>query len=200
MRLFQYKRTWLLTLLVWLGLIAGGYVWLLRYSFASGKNMTAPRSIPPSLAPLASSTRAQLFVALHPHCPCSRATVHELAKILTRAANVSDVTVLLFKPANQPESWSESPLVKDCRQMNCRILSDPDGRLAASLGSLTSGTVALYDRSGQLRYQGGITASRGHEGDNGGETAVIEILRGKRDSYRSLPAFGCPIQQEVTKP
>ena len=194
---FRHKSKWLLALLFWLGLIAGGYVWLLRYSFAAGKSVTAPHRIPPALAPLATSARSQLFVALHPHCPCSRATMRELAKILSRAANTSDVTVLVYKPADKADGWSESPLVEDCRRMNCRIIQDADGKLAATLGSLTSGSVALYDHKGRLRYQGGITASRGHEGDNGGEKAVIEILLGNRESHRSLPVFGCPIQQEA---
>src|SRR5207247_1996224 len=141
--------------------------------------------------------RAQLFVALHPRCPCSRATVRELAKILTRSARASDVTVLMYKPADQPDRWLEGALAEDCRRMNCQIRPDPDGRLATSLGSLTSGGIALYDANGRLRYQGGITASRGHEGDNMGERAVIEILHGSRENHKSMPVFGCPIQQET---
>ena len=57
MRSFLRKRAWLVGLLFWLGLVAGGYTWLLRYSFAAGKTTTAPRRIPPSLAlPTASIT------------------------------------------------------------------------------------------------------------------------------------------------
>ena len=32
--------------------------------------------------------------------------------------------------------------------------------------------------SGKLTFQGGITAGRGHQGDNAGETAVVSLLRG----------------------
>ena len=198
MRSFLRKRAWLVGLLFWLGLVAGGYAWLLRYSFAAGKTTTAPRRIPPSLA-LPASTRMQLFVALHPRCPCSRATVRELAKILNHGARASDVTVLMYKPADQEDSWLEGALLDECRRMNCRVRPDPDGKLAASLGSLTSGGVALYDANGRLRYQGGVTASRGHEGDNTGERAVIEILRGSRENYKSMPVFGCPIREEARK-
>lgn len=102
----------------------------------------------------------------------------------------------MYKPADESDDWIEGTLLENCRRMNCRVLPDPDGRLAVSLGSLTSGGVALYDAEGRLRYQGGITGSRGHEGDNAGERAVIEILRGRRDSHKSMPVFGCPIQQD----
>ena len=199
MKSVQYKPFWLLALLLWLGLIACGHVLLLRYSFAAGRTTSGPLRVPPSLAPAKPSARPQLFMALHPRCPCSRATVRELAKILTRAGQASDVTVLMFKPADQPDSWLEGALADDCRRMNCRVQPDPDGRLAASLGALTSGGVALYDANGRLRYQGGITAARGHEGDNIGEQAVIEILHGSGKNHKWMPVFGCPIQRETNQ-
>jgi hypothetical protein len=122
-----------------------------------------------------------------------------LAKILSRAPNASDVTVLMYKPASEPDGWLHGTLFDECRRMNCQVRPDPDGRLAASLGSLTSGQVLLYAADGTLRYQGGITVSRGHEGDNVGEEAVIEILRGSHASHKSMPVFGCPIRPEPTK-
>ncbi len=199
MRSFRLKPAWLLALPLWLGLIVGGYAWLLRYSFAAGKASASPPTIPSSVASPAPSARAQLFLALHPRCPCSRATLSELAKIRSRAPEACEVTVLMYKPAGEPDRWMKGALLDKCRQMNCRVLPDPDGRLASLLGSLTSGGVVLYDAKGRLRYQGGITASRGHEGDNAGKQAVIEILRGHRDSQKSMPVFGCPIQQDPTE-
>lgn len=192
LRKCQGQRMWLLALPLWLGLIVGGQILLLRYNFAAGKTTPGPKGIP-------TLKRARLFVALHPRCPCSRATVRELAKILTRAADSSDVTALMFKPASEPDSWTEGGLAEDCRRMKCQVRPDPDGTLAAALGSLTSGAVALYDANGKLRYQGGITAARGHEGDNLGEKAVIEILQGSKKSYQGMPVFGCPIQQEAKR-
>jgi len=181
---------------LWLGMITGGYSWLLRYSFVPGGTISAPRALPSSLGWSLPLLRPQLVLALHPRCPCSRATVNELVKIRSRVRDASDVTVLMFKPANEPDSWMESAMLDDCVRIGCQIRPDPDGRLATSLGNLTSGGVVLYDVNGELRYQGGITGSRGHEGDNSGETAVIEILQGRRYSHPSMPVFGCPIQQE----
>ena len=195
---FRLKPAWVLALLLWFGAIAAGHAWLLRYSFTAGNNTAAPQTLPLFVAAPATSPRAQLLVALNPHCPCSRATLSELARILTRAPGASDVTVLMYKPANEPESWIEGALLDECRRMSYRVRPDPDGRLAAALGGVTSGVIALYDATGRLRYQGGITASRGHEGDNAGERMVIEILRGRRGGEKFMPVFGCPIQTQTS--
>jgi hypothetical protein len=90
----------------------------------------------------------------------------------------------------------EGVLLQECRRMNCLIRVDADGLLAASLGSLTSGSVLVYDSNGKLRYHGGITGSRGHEGENAGEEAVVNVLQGGKGSETSLPVFGCPIAEE----
>jgi hypothetical protein len=195
MRAFQVRTVWVLGILVWLALIGSSYGWLLGYSFAFGKTAVAPRNLPADLGVPSSHGKPQLLLALHPRCPCSRATVSELAKILSRVPSACEVTVLMFKPPDEPDSWLEGALFEACRRMHCKVRPDPGGRLAASLGSLTSGVVVLYDARGKLRYQGGITSSRGHEGDNAGERAIIDILQGHRDSHRSMPVFGCPIQQ-----
>ena len=196
MRSFRFRLGVCLMFLLWLGLIAGGYAWSLRYGFATGKALEAPLVLPSSLGLPSPLPRAQLFLALHPHCPCSRATVAELAKIISQTADSRDITVLMYKPASQPDSWLNGSLLDDCRRMNCRIRPDPDGLLAASLGGFTSGNVVLYDVNGKLRYQGGITASRGHEGDNLGELAVVEAIHGRGLRLQSLPVFGCAIQPE----
>jgi len=184
--------------ILWLGLVAAGYSRLLKYSFRDGGATAAPRTLPLSLAGGTPLERPQIFLALHPRCPCSRATMHELEKILTRAPNRADVTVLMFQPAAVSASWTEGALLDECRRLNCRIRPDPDGALASSLGSLTSGALVLYDASGHLRYRGGITSARGHEGDNPGASAVIEVLTGLRESLSSMPVFGCPISELQT--
>src|SRR5436305_10790590 len=111
MKALQFKKAWVLAVLLWLGVIAAGYSFLLHYSFAAGKTIAAPAAIPPAMAPQGVSRKAQLFLALHPHCPCSRATLRELAKILTRAPAGAEVTVLMYKPNKQSDRWMEGGLL-----------------------------------------------------------------------------------------
>ena len=197
MRKVSSRYTWTLGIVIWLALIAAGYICLLRYNLSAGKATAAPRDIPAWLAAGSAVERPQLVIALHPHCSCSRATLNELAKILSRAPNTCDVIALTYVPENALGHWLETELVDKCRRLNGRIHPDPEGKLAVSLGSLTSGGVLLYDAEGSLCYQGGLTAARGHEGDNLGARTVLNILRGGRQDPMSLPVFGCPLQSET---
>jgi hypothetical protein len=74
-----------------------------------------------------------------------------------------------------------------------RIKDDPDSREALKFGAVTSGEVLLYDERGQLLFKGGITASRGHIGDNMGQRILMEILQGTRSAARTTPVFGCAL-------
>jgi hypothetical protein len=70
---------------------------------------------------------------------------------------------------------------------------DEAGREAARFGATTSGHVLLYDRGGRLRFSGGITASRGHVGDNAGRAALLGLLIHGETERERTPVFGCPL-------
>jgi hypothetical protein len=80
------------------------------------------------------------------------------------------------------------------------VLADPDGREARRLGVMTSGHVLLYDRAGRLLFTGGITGSRGHEGDNVGCESVIRLLRGEGGARHRNDIFGCSVRSGQTVP
>jgi hypothetical protein len=75
-----------------------------------------------------------------------------------------------------------------------QVRVDPDGAEADRFGSKTSGEVLLYDAYGGLRFQGGITPARGHEGDNLGKSTVASIVRGEPTDVGHSPVFGCVIR------
>jgi hypothetical protein len=58
---------------------------------------------------------------------------------------------------------------------------------------MTSGHVAVYDRSGTLQFEGGITAGRGHEGPSDGADAALAALTGRRPLISTAPVYGCPL-------
>ena len=198
MRQFLLRPALPLAFCLWLGLVAWGSGWLIHYSFAAGEGGRAPATLPPAFVSRTSPPRPLLLLPLHPRCPCSRATLHELARVLTRASNSCDVTVLMYRPGEQPDGWMEGSLLEECQRMHLQVRPDPDGRVAASMGVFTSGGVLLYDRSRRLRYQGGITGARGHEGDNEGEDALVQNLDGTGRSRTSMPVFGCPLGGQST--
>lgn len=71
------------------------------------------------------------------------------------------------------------------------VVNDGDGVEAKRFGAFTSGQALLYDAQGQLRFSGGITDSRGHEGDNAGREAIEAILAGKTATTTLTDVFGC---------
>jgi hypothetical protein len=70
---------------------------------------------------------------------------------------------------------------------------DDAGREARLFASMTSGETLLFDAEGRLKFHGGITASRGHSGDNAGRDALEALLRGQASQQVITPVFGCSL-------
>jgi hypothetical protein len=66
---------------------------------------------------------------------------------------------------------------------------DNNGIGARRFGSSTSGQVMLYN--GQLLFSGGITASRGHSGENDGRSVIIALPTEGQAATNERPVFGC---------
>jgi hypothetical protein len=177
-------------LALWAVLLVGGFRGLLQYETTS----TPFRPAPSTDDRFPAAGKPSLIIALHPKCPCSRASVAELVKIYSHATNQFKITVLAYKPSSEPNSWVESDSLRSIRDLNPEIIIDRDGAEASRLGMTTSGQVIVYDRSGHLVFNGGITGSRGHQGDNVGEQTVLAEINGVRDGRNSsAPVFGCSI-------
>jgi hypothetical protein len=141
-----------------------------------------------------------LVVFLHPRCPCGTATVGELAKLTARCGGRLAATVAVFGPADAatggPDDGRLGPWQAAAAIPGVRVVRDADGALAARLGVRTSGQAFLFDRAGRVLYAGGITASRGHAGDNDGADAVADLAlgtAGRPSVPRGGPVFGCPL-------
>ena len=88
----------------------------------------------------------------------------------------------------QGELWQEAAMIP-----GLRAITDQDGQEAGRFGVKGSGHVLLYQPSGQLVFSGGITPSRGHEGDNPGRSAVISLILQGRSPVDRTPVYGCPL-------
>jgi hypothetical protein len=185
--------TWMLVA-IWSAAVATGMSLLAAYANDPGKWSLAPAAIGDD----ADSARLRLFMFLHPRCPCSVASVNELARIMSRCAAQVDATVYFVRPESQPADW-ESGTLRNLASVipGVKVESDVGGLVAGQFHANTSGEVFVYDCHGKLRFHGGITSARGHAGDNLGESAVIDIaLRGQSNVERS-PVFGCPFRAQV---
>jgi hypothetical protein len=181
---------------VWLTLVGIGMGCLLRYSYRPGDSANSPPDVWPAAVNLPTvQDRPNLVMFLHPKCPCSRASVDELAVLLTRCQNRLNALVLLVDPPGAEADWTNSTLRHMAETIpGVTVLVDKDGKIARDFHATTSGHVMYYDETGRLRFAGGITDARGHEGDNAGLSYLINLAH-NRDGreLESTPVFGCSL-------
>lgn len=189
---------------LWLSTISVGLAHVWSYEKAPGVAAFPPVSWPKESSIPHPSSRDTLIMLAHPKCPCTRAGIEELSKLMTNCQGRLDAYVLFLKPANSSPDWNQTDLWRSAANIpGVRALVDEDGIEAARFGAATSGQVVLYDQSGKLLFRGGITESRGHIGDNAGRSAIESLVnQGSADLDRTS-VFGCPLfdsNSECRKP
>lgn len=189
----------LVALGLWPLLVAPGFVMLERYTNTPGRAAEAPATWPAELPLARASGRDTLVMLAHPRCPCTRASLSELARLMARIGEHADAVVLFVDP--MAEGWEHTDLWRQAEAIpGVRVLTDRGGEISSRFGAYTSGQTLLYDASGALVFAGGITAARGHEGDNQGRLAIAGILNGEETPAASSNVFGCALREpEETK-
>jgi hypothetical protein len=180
------------TLAVGLGL---SVLW--RYENAPGQAANPPARWPTDSCIHHASDHATLIMLAHPHCPCTRASIEELAKVMTQAQGRVNAYVLFLKPTEFSDNWEKTYLWEDAARIaGVTPVADDDGVEALRFHALTSGQTVLYDADGRLLFSGGITGSRGHSGDNAGQGAIVSLLNHGEAGLSETFVFGCPLFHE----
>jgi hypothetical protein len=94
-------------------------------------------------------------------------------------------------PGAQPDFASPSLRTAAAAVLGASVVDDPNETEAHRFHAHTSGTTLLYDAAGHLRFAGGITGSRGHEGENIGEARLLALLADRPTDRAESPVFGC---------
>lgn len=186
-------------LVLWVGALAWGTWTLWAFSAAPGPPAEAPARWPEGTALQRSPGRGALVLFLHPLCPCSRATLGELARVLGAGAPADDVHVVFLQPREPSDRWQESATWELAARLPGALRHrDDGGRLTRSFGARTSGQALYYDADGRLRFQGGLTPARGHEGHSPGHASLEALLRRRPEPGNApvTPVFGCPLGEE----
>jgi hypothetical protein len=181
---------WIALIAAWVTGVAGGLATLWSYQSAPGPLAAAPAVWPDGSGIPRPGARPVLIVALHPQCPCSRATVSELERLLAHRSEQPEVHLLFVAPPQIEESWVRSTLWDAAAAIPGAQVARDDGTQARRFGARVSGQVLVYDRAGHLQFSGGITPARGHEGDSAGRVAIDALLAG-RPHRASTSVFGC---------
>lgn len=179
---------------VWLAIVVGFFAMLLSYETTPGLAAGAPVAWPHDTSLHRKDDVAKLVMFLHPHCPCSRASLEHLQRVLIATGVDPACAIVFVVPEGAPGGWADGSLLRRAGEIpNVRIILDPRGDKATRFNVTTSGHVLYYDVDGSLRFQGGITAKRGHVGDNKGERALLSLVKGDRDVLDQTPVYGCPL-------
>jgi hypothetical protein len=182
---------------VWVPAVGFGLRTLLRYSNTPGRAAAPPDRWPAGAPFSPADRRFTLLVFAHPQCGCSRATIEELARIVACCSQKVEATVLFYAPSTMPGDWTKTDLWDSATRIpGVRVLGDHEGNWARRFGVHTSGQTLLYDVSRHLVFKGGITASRGHSGDNDGRDGITRLLRGEIPRSLGTPVFGCALFEE----
>ena len=178
----------------WLAGIGGGLAVLANYASRAPTSAHAPSAWPAASALAREEGAAAAVLFIHPKCPCSSATLNELNRLLARAGTGHAITIAFYAPTSEDPEWGRTSLRRQAEAIpGVRVVDDPDGREAALFGATHSGHVVVFAPGGELRFRGGITASRGHEGDNLGADCVRAALLGGPPPAATTPTFGCEI-------
>lgn len=183
---------------LWLGAVASGFRALWVYSGTPGVAVAATSPAWPVTSRLRRiAGRPAVVLFLHPRCPCSRATINELARILTQVGRHPPTAhVVLVKPDAAPAGWEATDLRDRALEVvgSDAVSCDEGGVEVGLFGATTSGSVLVYDAAGALVFRGGITAARGHEGESAGGRRVLAALRTGTPDRGESEVFGCRLR------
>jgi len=187
--------------LLWLTVVGGGFVVLLKYQATSGATGSTPLQWPSSAQIPLDPNLPTMIMFAHPKCPCTSASIGELNHLMAQCSGKVASHVLFYKPHEVSDDWARTGLWPSAAAIpSVAVQEDREGAQARLFGAETSGYLVLYSPHGRLLFQGGITGSRGHAGDNDGEDAVVSFLTGQTPGLTQTPVYGCSLLGECRVP
>ena len=171
----------------WVTLVAGGFWLWERYD-------TTPGAVSETVVAVdeTHSNCWRVTVFAHPRCPCTRATLRELAELLSAAPDLA-ARVMFVRPASAPGGWEKGESWDTATRIpGVDVACDTGGTEARRFGAETSGQVVLTDPTGRVAFRGGLTRARGRTGESAGRRAVLNWVMGRTGATTTL-VFGCPL-------
>lgn len=191
------KKSIITAACIWLLVVCAGSLLMAQYSLTAGDAGAPPRQWPQTCPVPGEPGMCRLVMFIHPHCPCSRATLGELERLMARSQGLLTAQVWFIQPEGFTEEWARTDLWSAARVIpGVMVYVDHSGSQARLFHAMTSGQTLVYDAGGRLVYQGGITLARGHAGDNPGREAIEAFLKTKTVVSASSPVFGCALSRD----
>jgi hypothetical protein len=181
--------------LLWVSALAGGFTLVWKYKSTPGDAQERPPSRWPAASRMARAPgRHTLVMFVHPHCPCTRASVAELGRLMSRLGETVSARVRVLRPKEASTEWDHTSVWDRAAAVpSVMVEADEDGQDAALFNAVTSGQTLLYDGAGQLLFSGGLTSARGHEGDSFGHRRILALVTSGKADRTDSPIFGCSL-------
>lgn len=186
------SRPWLVALVAvaWLGAVGAGFAAWERYDATPG-----PRGPDAPGAP--GAARWTLTLYAHPHCPCTRAALGELAELARLLPPDAAVAVAFVRPVGVEPGWELTPSWDAAAAIpGVAVRCDVEGSDAARAGAATSGHAVLTDATGRVAFRGGLTRGRGRVGESAARRTILGVVAGE-SSGGNAPVYGCPLGDEL---
>ncbi|MGJ5817080.1 RedB protein [Paludibaculum fermentans] len=176
----------------WAVMAVAGLAILAAHQLQPGKAAEIHTAWPESAGFPRDTGRPTLVMLAHPGCPCTRASLRELERIQGETDGRLTAHVIFLAGDGLVDANSASvAMARAIRGVQVHV--DATAEEASRWGARTSGQVFLYSADGRLRFSGGITPSRGHEGLNTGHSAIVSFVRTGRLAMDRAPVFGCSL-------
>src|SRR6202008_3292913 len=105
-----------------------GFACLWQYQNAPGQTNPSSQIWPAKTQLVRAQYRATLIMFAHPRCPCTRASLEELNRLLARCEGKVAAQVLFFRPSRLPVEWTRGALWRSAAAMaGVSVHEDPDG-------------------------------------------------------------------------
>src|SRR5687767_10835692 len=103
---------WKLKLLsiLWVTAVGAGVGLLWNYAATPGVQGHPPDRWPSQSLVRPAKKLSTLVMTAHPHCPCTRASIRELARLMAQCPDLVRAYVLVYKPHELPRGWERTDL------------------------------------------------------------------------------------------
>lgn len=177
---------------LWSLLVVSGLAKLAEHQVVPGQAVGGPTSWPADAGFSSDSLKPTLVMLAHPGCPCTLASLRELERIQGETSVGLTAHILFLEVPGAPKE--DSATIRLARGLPGVVVhASVPAETAHIWGARTSGQVFLFDRTGVLRFSGGITPNRGHEGLNIGHSAVVSFVRTGKLTTDHAAVFGCSL-------
>ncbi|HEX7833208.1 MAG TPA: hypothetical protein VF787_26365 [Thermoanaerobaculia bacterium] len=180
---------------IWLIIAGAGAIALLARESRAADRGSTPSTWPASTKLEHATDKPTLLMFMHPNCPCTRASVTQLTRILAAAPRgLQPKVIFVARPAAEHD-WRVDWLTSMTRDVpGSTYVLDAKSAEANRFGATTSGHVLLYSADGTLHFDGGVTLGRGHQGDNDAAESLSRALALPENEPVETAVFGCAIE------